>query len=64
MLKDDYTTRLAYSLTKMISPFMSEEKNWFTPRSEKAHLSGIFESLLLWFFFGAFVLAVKNKIKR
>jgi hypothetical protein len=64
MLRDDYTTRLAYSLTKMISPFMSEEKNWFTPRSKDAHLLGIFESILLWFFFGAFVLAVKNKIKR
>ncbi|KFN39006.1 MAG: hypothetical protein JU82_09070 [Sulfuricurvum sp. MLSB] len=64
MLRDDYTTKLAYSLTKMVSPFMSEEKNWFTPRSKDAHLLGIFESVLLWFFFGAFVLAVKNKIKR
>lgn len=64
MLRDDYTTRLAYSLTKMISPFMSEEKNWFTPRSKDAHILGILESVLLWFFFGAFVLAIKNKIKR
>ncbi|MDD2830355.1 MAG: hypothetical protein PHW18_12340 [Sulfuricurvum sp.] len=64
MLREDPSIYFAYSFTKMISPFVSEEKNWFTTRSKDAHILGIFESILLWFFFGAFVLAVKNKIKR
>ncbi|MGD9970161.1 MAG: hypothetical protein AB7S65_06860 [Sulfuricurvum sp.] len=64
MLKNEYTTQLGYSLTKMVSPFVSEEKNWFSTRSKDAHILGIIESILLWFFFGAFVLAVKNRIKR
>lgn len=65
MLKDnDLGVRIAHSLSKMIAPFISEEKKWFQDRSKKAYYLGFLEAILLWFFFGAFVFALKNRIRR
>lgn len=64
MLKDDYGIKIAYSLSKMIAPFVSEEKKWFQDRSERGYYLGFLESILLWIFFVAFLLAVKNRIRR
>lgn len=64
MLVDRAQIKLLYSLSKFISPFTSNEKQWFQDRNEKAYVYGFIETILLWLFFGGFVLAVKNKIKR
>lgn len=64
MLKNNLETKILHSLSKFISPFTSSEKQWFQDRSGKAYFSGFMETMLLWLFFGGFVLAVKNKIKR
>jgi len=65
MLKNDDTSIfIAHSLSKMIAPFISEEKKWFQDRSEKAYYLGFLETILLWIFFLAFVFAVKNRIRR
>lgn len=64
MLKNDYDIKIAYSLSKMIAPFVSEEKKWFQDRSERGYYLGFLESILLWIFFVAFLLAVKNRIRR
>ena len=64
MLKNNFGTRILHSLSKFVSPFTSSEKQWFQDRSGKAYLGGFAETMLLWLFFGGFLLAVKNKIKR
>jgi uncharacterized protein YjbI with pentapeptide repeats len=64
MLKNSFEVKLLHSLSKFVSPFTSSEKQWFQDRSGKAYFGGFGETMLLWLFFGGFVLAVKNKIKR
>lgn len=64
MLKNSFEVKLLHSLSKFVSPFTSSEKQWFQDRSEKAYFRGFAETLFLWLFFGGFILAVKNKIKR
>ncbi len=63
-LKNDLEVRFAHSISKIIAPFISEEKKWFQDRSEKAYYLGFLETVLLWFFFLAFLLAIKNRIRR
>jgi hypothetical protein len=57
-------TQLYYSFSNIISPFIPDNKQWFTNRTNTAVKLSILETILLWFFFGAFVLAVKNRIRR
>ncbi len=64
MLKNSFEVKLLHSLSKFVSPFTSSEKQWFQDRSSKAYFGGFAETMLLWLFFGGFILAVKNKIKR
>ncbi len=64
MLKNNDGVLVAHSLSKMIAPFVSEEKKWFQDRSERAYYLGFLETILLWIFFLAFVFAVKNRIRR
>lgn len=64
MIRDDLNTKFLYSISHFALPFMSDQKRWFqTTNSKSLYLSTI-ETILLWFFFGAFVLAIKNRIKR
>lgn len=64
MIRDDLNSRFLYSLSHFALPFMSNQKRWFqTTNSTSLYLSTI-ETIFLWFFFGAFVLAIKNRIKR
>ena len=60
----EFEVKFAHSLSKMIAPFISEEKKWFQDRSSKAYYIGFLETILLWIFFLAFVFAVKNRIRR
>lgn len=64
ILKNEFEVKFAHSLSKMIAPFISEEKKWFQDRSSKAYYIGFLETILLWIFFLAFVFAVKNRIRR
>lgn len=64
MIRDDLNSRFLYSLSHFALPFMSDQKRWFqTTNNTSLYLSTI-ETIFLWFFFGAFVLAIKNRIKR
>lgn len=63
-LKNDWQTRFYYSLSHMILPFASENRQWFKEVSQKAIFFGYLESALLWLFSGAFVLALYHRIKR
>lgn len=64
MIRNDIDSRFLYSISHFAFPFMSDQKQWFqTTNSKSLYLSTI-ETILLWFFFGAFVLAIKNRIKR
>ena len=64
MLIDDFKIHFYYSVSHIISPFVPDNKKWFANRSEKAVYLSFLETILLWFFFGAFILAIKNRIKR
>lgn len=55
---------LIHSFSNMIYPFTPEQKRWFQNISEKAVLISLLESLLLWYFAIAFVLALWHRIKR
>lgn len=64
MLKDEFVTKLIYSFSKTIAPFVSDERKWFQDRSGNAHILAFTESILLWIFFAAFAVAVNNRIRR
>ncbi len=55
---------LAYSISRFISPFTKDSQVWFKTISSKAIILSTIETILLYLFFGAFLLALKNRIKR
>jgi uncharacterized protein YjbI with pentapeptide repeats len=64
ILKDDLMVYVRYSASQFISPFVSKNRTWFKTVSERASILNLIETILLYIFFGAFILAVKNRIKR
>ncbi len=63
-LNNNWTTNLTYSASQFVSPFTAKNRGWFKTISSKALMYNLVETILLYFFFGAFLLAVKNRIKR
>lgn len=63
-LNSTWETRFVYSLSQFISPFNTKNREWFKTISPKSSILNIIETILLYIFFGAFLLAVKNRIKR
>ena len=55
---------LIHSFSNMIYPFAPEQKRWFQNISEKAVFYSLLESILLWYFAIAFILALWHRIKR
>ncbi|WP_297443685.1 pentapeptide repeat-containing protein [Sulfurimonas sp.] len=53
-----------YSLAGVVSFVTPESKQWFKNRTEKASKLQLFEGILSWFFLGAFVLSIRNRIRR
>jgi|GEM_PF-6120792 len=64
MLKDDIWTKIYFSLSNSISPFISSDKAWFSKTTTKAIVTSTIELILLWFSLGAFFVAVKRKLRR
>jgi|GEM_PF-1220612 len=64
ILSDNYTTEIIFSLSHIITPFASEEKKWFLEKTNHASFFGFIETFFLWIFMGAFLLSIKNRIKR
>lgn len=63
-IKDNMTTRIAYSISQMISPFTPEQKKWFKQKTDKAYVFSFIETFILWITFGAMSIALKNRLKR
>lgn len=63
-LAERFKVKFLYSLSQFISPFTTKNRVWFKTVSSKAAILNIMETILLYVFFGAFILAVKNRIKR
>ena len=63
-LDNDWITKFTYSASQFISPFTAKNRAWFKTVSSKAAILNIIEMILLYLFFGAFILALKNRIKR
>ncbi len=59
-----FIVQFLYSAHQFISPFTNKNKSWFKTVSPKTSLLNIIETILLYLFFGAFILALKNRIKR
>jgi len=57
-LKDNFSTRFIFSLSRVSYPFSNQSKRWFKYRTKEGYYLGTLESILLWFFAGAFILAV------
>ena len=55
---------LIHSFSNMIYPFTPEQKRWFQNISDRAVYYSLLESILLWYFTIAFVLALWHRIKR
>jgi len=55
---------LIHSFSNIIYPFTPEQKRWFQNISEKAIFYSLLESILLWYFAIAFILALWHRIKR
>jgi len=64
MIRNDINSRFLYSISHFVLPFMSDQKRWFQTTNGKSLFLSTIETIFLWFFFGAFVLAIKNRIKR
>lgn len=56
--------RLIHSFSNMIYPFTPEQKKWFQNISYNAVFYSLIESILLWYFAIAFILALWHRIKR
>jgi uncharacterized protein YjbI with pentapeptide repeats len=63
-LCEDMKVKLIHSFSNMIYPFTPEQKRWFQNISEKAVFLSLLESVLLWYFAIAFILALWHRIKR
>ncbi len=64
MLKEDFNTALVYSFSRFVSPLTSQTKAWFKTEGKDFMFLSFLETALLYLFFGAFLLALKNRIKR
>lgn len=63
-LKENKKIYLIHSFSNIIYPFTPEQKRWFQNISEKAVFLSLLESILLWYFAVAFILALWHRIKR
>jgi len=61
---DRVLVKIVYSASQFISPFTSKNRAWFKTVDAKASWYNLIETILLYIFFGAFILAIKNRIKR
>lgn len=52
------------SLSNIIYPFTPESSKWFLNKNPKTIIISYIQSILLWFFIIATILAIKNRIKR
>lgn len=62
--KDREYISLIYSCSQFISPIVNKNRAWFKTISPKASIYNFIETILLYIFFSAFLLAIKNRIKR
>lgn len=63
-LYENIKVKLIHSFSNMIYPFTPEQKKWFQNISSKAVFLSLLESILLWYFAIAFILALWHRIKR
>lgn len=63
-LNDDIQTKIIYSFSHLITPFIPDEKKWFEIKTNKAYIIGFMETFLLWLFLIASGVALNNRIKR
>ncbi len=59
-----FKINLIHSFSNMLYPFTPEQKKWFQNISQKAVFLSLLESILLWYFAIAFILALWHRIKR
>ncbi|MDN5063329.1 pentapeptide repeat-containing protein [Aliarcobacter butzleri] len=64
ILNKNMDIRLIHSFSNIIYPFTPEQKRWFQNISERAVFLSLLESILLWYFAIAFVLALWHRIKK
>jgi hypothetical protein len=62
--QNSFKIKLIHSFSNMIYPFTPEQKRWFQNISERAIFLSLLESILLWYFVIAFILALWHRIKR
>ncbi|WP_373032792.1 pentapeptide repeat-containing protein [Sulfurovum sp.] len=53
-----------YSLAGVVSFFTPESKKWFQNKTPTASNLQFMEGIFSWFFLGAFILAIRNRIRR
>ena len=63
-LKESIDTALMKSLSNILYPFSFGNKKWFQDVSREAFFASILETILLWYFAGAALLALWHRIKR
>lgn len=62
---NEWSSRFVYSFDKLYTPLrFSPQSSWFEATSTDINWLGILETILLWFFLGSFIAAVKNRIRR
>jgi hypothetical protein len=60
----DINNRILFIMSRYVSLITPVNKSWFIPFSEKAQYIATFVSILSWLFIGAFILALRNRIRR
>jgi len=63
-LKDDIITKIYYSTSHIITPFIQENKKWFQNIGEKSYGKSIVFSLFIWLFLIGLMKAIFNRIRR
>ncbi len=63
-LKDSYENQIIYILSRITSIITPANKNWYKPHGEFGYFISSFLNIVSWFFIGAFLLAIRNRIRR
>jgi hypothetical protein len=63
-LKDTYENRVMYILSRFTSVITPVNKNWYKPHGEFGYMFSSFLTIVSWFFIGAFLLTLRNRIRR
>jgi len=63
-LKESSINRVIFVLSRFVNIITPANKNWYKPKGHHGYFMSSFLSIISWLFLGAFILALRNRIRR